>query len=162
MTISENEKQADELSRLAQEKQDEDLHEDALALIEEAISLNPLDTVLWSVKGKSLYDLKRFTEAEATARTAIEKDQRNFHAWGLLGRTYAQIGYNEKAALCYQKSLRLHEDGSVYTLLAGVEYEFDLPSSIKHAQKALELIPGWEEAELVLKLAREALSARDK
>ena len=162
MTNSENEKQADELSRLAQEKQNEELHEDALALIDQAISLNPSDTALWSVKGESLYDSKRFTEAEATARTAIEKDKRNYHAWSLLGRILAQTGYNEKAALCYQKSLRLREDGYVYTLLAAVEYEFDLSSSIKHAQKALELVPGWDEAELVLKSAREALDARNK
>ena len=113
---------------------------------------------LWSLKGSALVELERLTEAESVTRTAIEKDQRNYHTWYLYGIIQSENGYFEKAAYCYKKSLRLRKDFGTYTLLAAAEYEFDLPSSIKHAQKALESNPEWEEAEAILKSAREALN----
>jgi tetratricopeptide (TPR) repeat protein len=157
MASQENKKRADDLYSLALEKHNKHLHDDALSLINQAISLNPSDTKLWSLKGSALRDLERFSEAESVIRTAIDKNQRNHHAWCLLGIIQKDNGEFEKAADSFKKSLRLRKDVGTYTLLAAAERRFDLISSIKHAQNALELDPEWEEAKAILKSAREAL-----
>jgi len=82
-----------------------------------------------------------------------------YQAWGELGLVHRNLGQFEEAAACYKRSVALEEDFSTYTLLAAVEYEFDVEQPIIHAEKALQLNPDWDEAETVLAEAKKKRSS---
>ena len=162
MVDSKVKKQVRDLYHRALKEDDNQNHEEAMKLIDQAIALMPSDTALWSARAQFRYDKKDYADAEVDAESAIERDEKNLHAWGLLGQIKAHTGHFEEAAACYKKSLQLSEDKGLYTLLAAVEYEFDLPSAIRHARKALKLDPSWDEAQKILDAAQDELKKREK
>ena len=130
---------------------------EAIILIEKAIELCPSYTVYWSAKSQFLYDSGKFEDAQLAANKSIEFNAKNHHAWAILGLTNIHLGSFEEVAACFKRSVGLKEDFGTYTMLAAAEIEFDVESAIKHAKKALELNPGWDEAKDILRSAEEKI-----
>ena len=131
---------------------------EAIRLIEKAIELFPLDTVYWSGKGQFLRNAGRHKESKLSTRRAIELNPKNYHAWATLGLIHIYHRNFEEAANCLQRSAELKERFGTYTMLAAAEIEFDVESAIKHAKKALELNPDWDEARDILRSAEKKLA----
>ena len=77
-------------------------------------------------------------------------DENSFRGWISLGLIFSDDDQFMKAAFCYKKAVEIEEDYATYTVLAAVEETFDPESAIKHAKKALELNPEFDEAEKIL------------
>lgn len=155
MASSSRAKEADRYFRQSRNAEKRNDLIEALRCIDEAIRLSPSDTAHWSAKAQYLKNSNEYSEAKMAAERAIEINSENYHAWSTLGLINVQTENYEEAALCYKRSLERKEDAAVYTLLAAVEYEFDVESAILHAEKALALEPDWDEAIAVLKAAKE-------
>ena len=84
--------------------------DEALALIDKALELDPLSLILNTNRGSILYFERRYQDAVANILRALELDP-NFtvaHQW--LGRAYEQMGLFDKAAEAHQKSVNLLPD----------------------------------------------------
>ena len=132
---------------------------EAISLIEKAIELCPSNTAYWSAKGQFLRNAGRYQESKLSTQRAIELNPKNYHAWSSLGWLHIYHRNFEEAATCLQRSVELKEDFGTYTMLAAAEIEFDVETAIKHAKKALELNPDWDEAKKILRSAESKLRA---
>ncbi len=119
-------------------------------LIDDAILCLPTNWYLWASKAQFLEDLGRFGESEAAARRSLSLNKNKPLVWNILGGHNVREGLFEEAIKCYEKSLVLKEDFGTLTMLAAVEIEVDVKSALKHAQRALELNPEWDEAATIL------------
>ena len=111
----------------------------------------------WAVKSRILHELEDHRAAEDAAWNSLRLDEMCFRAWMSLGLISSDEHQFMKAAFCYKKAVEIEEDFGTYTMLAAVEEMFDPESAIKHAKKALELNPDWDEAEKILEGAKESL-----
>lgn len=159
MTKGSLREKSEEYWRQALEAEEQENLPEAISWIEKAIELCPSDTVYWSAKGQFLRSAGRYKESKVSTRRAIELNPKNHHAWSSLALAHIHLGSFEEAAACFKRSVELKEDFGIYTMLAAAEIEFDVESAIKHAKKALELNPDWDEAREILRSAESKLHA---
>lgn len=133
----------------------------ALRLIGQAIDLSNL-SLYEATRGEYLLAAGRQTEAKLAAESATRLNSRNYHAWALLGTIQGRLGESVEAAASLEKAVLLKPNHNYYTLLAAVQAEFDPEAAISSAKKALELHPDWEEAKLVISVARQRLGMGSK
>ena len=125
-------------------------HDKALTLFEECIQIKPNNWYLWARKASALEDLGRIDDSKAAYKKSLHIDDKKAATWGLLGSLYYNQEHFEDAAFCCRHSNELEENSDTLTILAGAEIQTgDIESALKHAKRALELNPGWDEAEAI-------------
>ncbi len=159
MTKQSSQDQAERYWQRALKAEEQKNLPEAIRLIEKAINLCPSHTVYWSAKSQFLYDSSNFEGALLAANKSIDCNPKNHHAWTIFGLAHVHVRTLEEAAACFKRSTELKEDFATYTMLAAAEVEFDVESAIKHAKKALDLNPDWDEATKILRSAESKLRA---
>ncbi len=120
----------------------------AQELIDQAIAINPKHWYLWCKKAILLDDSGCIEEAKVAFKMSIDLNDKQALSWSLLGCLYYDEMNFEAAAHCCRTSLEILEDYSTLTILAGAEIQTgEVESALKHANRALELNPDWDEAE---------------
>lgn len=146
----------DEAQRLLDKSWDSADAEDycsAINFIEQAILLDPNNSIFHTTKARYLFDSDKLDDAFVAAMAAIELEPDNFHAWLILGIIERRRENFEKSAYYFGKASDLKEDYNIYTLLASVQYKYDPRLAVISAKKALQLNPDWEEASRLLNIA---------
>src|SRR6266487_1203256 len=81
--------------------------EEALAVFEQAIRLNPNDVLAYYQKGVNLHDLKRYEEAIAAHDQAIHLNPDFAEAYYKKGKSLGQLKKPKEAQQCYEKARQL-------------------------------------------------------
>ena len=84
--------------------------EDALALYDQALALDPEHPDAWIERAGLLLALQRPRDAEASVRRQLRLAPRHAHAWSHLGRVLVVQGRREEAAEAFRKQLELAPD----------------------------------------------------
>lgn len=85
-------------------------HADAIREADVAIDSGLVDVQPWGVKGRALYLLERYADAEPALRKATELAPTDARTWALLGITLHKLGRLDEAAECYERVLALVKD----------------------------------------------------
>ncbi len=124
--------------------------EEALRLFEECIQIKPNNWYLWARKASALEDLGRIEDSKAAYKESLHIDDKKAVTWVLLGSLHYNQEHFEDAAFCCRQSNALEENSDTLTILAGAEIQTGkIENALKHANRALELNPGWDEAEAI-------------
>ena len=124
-------------------------HAEALALLERALEYKRRDPMVLVYRGRVLSALGRHEEAEQSLRDALGVDGNFSHAWSELGMLMESKGSFEKAAFCYEQSVKISPSAEVLTMLANMQLAFDPQKSVYNAERALSIDPEWAEARTV-------------
>ncbi|HYD40430.1 MAG TPA: tetratricopeptide repeat protein [Anaeromyxobacter sp.] len=84
--------------------------EEALALYDQALALDPEHPEAWLERGGLLLALQRPRDAEASIRRQLRSAPRHAHAWSHLGRALIAQGRREEAVAALEKQLELVPD----------------------------------------------------
>ncbi len=103
----------------------------------------------------------KFQESEDAIRKGIDLAPCGSYAWTELGLLLMDRKLFKKAADCLRKSVQLRPDFNTYTILAAVEFTFDVDAALLDAERALEINPDWDEAMQVRDDAQKAIKKRD-
>jgi serine/threonine-protein kinase len=76
-------------------------HPEAIALAQHKAKVNPLESASFTALGERLYEGRRYTEAEAAFRLALDMEPQNLIALGLLGAVYQVTGRADEAVRLY-------------------------------------------------------------
>jgi tetratricopeptide (TPR) repeat protein len=79
-------------------------HAEAVALMQQSAKSNPLVPASFANLGERLYEARRYPEAEAAFRRALEMERQNLVALGLLGALYQATGKADEAVRLYEAS----------------------------------------------------------
>ncbi len=140
------------LLKLAREAADESVFERAIVLVDEALALHPELARAWVAKSRFLQLAKRLEDAIEAVREGLRIDE-SWFGWLQAGKLFYE--QYDSAELCFAKVVSLNDGvAKLYTELAHVQLVIDPAKSVTNAQKALELLPGWEDAKNVLRSAR--------
>jgi tetratricopeptide (TPR) repeat protein len=82
-------------------------YEEALAIYEEALRLNPNDAVSYSGKGDALYHLKRYEEALVAYENACRLNSNDAVNYSDIGDILCQLGRYEEALVAYEEALHI-------------------------------------------------------
>jgi tetratricopeptide (TPR) repeat protein len=137
-------------------------HSEALALLERALEFNRMDKMVLVYHGRVLTALRRYDEAEHSLRAALGVDGTFSHAWNQLGMLNEDQGKFEKAAFCYEQSVKSAPTVEILTMLANVQSAFDPQKAADNADRALSIDPNWDEAQAVRDNARAQLKRLGK
>jgi tetratricopeptide (TPR) repeat protein len=118
-------------------------HQEAVALIGQAIAENGAMAPFHSNLGTALRSLGRFEEAEISYRRAIELKRDYADAHNHLGTTLRDLGRTGEAEACYREALRLRPDyGDAWNNLGNLLRETDRAAEAEAAcRQALRLTP---------------------
>ncbi len=161
MSPTENDNEAHVRYRQACAAIDNDELESALEHLQIAVKLassSSARSVYITLQGGVLRRLGRFDDAKLVLKEAVSEVATNAYAWRELGLCNVKLEQYKDAANCFQRAIALSPDYSTYTMLANAELAFDPKSALFHAEKALELEPGWDDAIKVLDAARRLMS----
>jgi serine/threonine-protein kinase len=78
-------------------------HAEAVALMQQAAKRNPLLPASFALLGQRLYEARRYTEAEAQLRRALDMEEGNLVARGFLGAVYLATGRADDAVRLYDR-----------------------------------------------------------
>ena len=84
--------------------------QNAIAVYERALQLDPQHSGTWTNKGSTLEELGRHTEALEAHERALQLDPENFAAWYNKGLTLAELGRYTEALEAYEQSLQLNPE----------------------------------------------------
>jgi tetratricopeptide (TPR) repeat protein len=101
---------AEALLRDAAREQDLGRLEEALALYDQAVALDPAHPEAWDDRGGLLMELRRPKEAEASFRRQLRNVPGHGHAWSHLGRALVAQGRREEAVQAFRKQLEIAPD----------------------------------------------------
>jgi len=147
------------LATAASNLSSEGSHLEALELLEGALNIkrDPLVLVHY---GSVLRALRRYDEAEQALLAALEIDEDLSHGWNQLGMLLQFREEFEKAALCYERSVKISPNVDILTVLANVQLAFDPEKSLENAERALSIDPDWAEARTILDAAEREIHRR--
>lgn len=123
--------------------------EEALRLIESAITLNPKNLIDLILKASLLRELRRFDEAQQFLQSLILSVEPNHFIWVELARVHYDQGDFRQAASHFLVSLDFKVDKKVLTMLANAQLVFDPVEAERNSKKALDIDPNWEEARVI-------------
>ena len=134
-------------------------HEEALSIIEAAITKFPRDTELHNNRAGALIHASRFEEAVSSADTAIQIDSKNGPAYANKGLALKKLGDWSHALEAYHKAIELDPSDFKSLNNAGVALlELDLAEqAILCFQAVLTIKPGDGNARFHLAIAQESL-----
>jgi len=135
-----------------------------LTCLDKAISLSVNPKLLshyYLVKASYLNEMGHFEEEIQMLEKSLKVFPENANTLGAIGIVYKNKAEYAKAATYFRKSLELEESFAIYSLLARCDLRTNnFEEAIKHAKKALELKPGWEETQKILETAQELLNKK--
>lgn len=134
----------------------------AVYQMKNALRLCPRCVPYWVSLGNLYRSMLKFQESEEAIRKAIEINPSASYAWSELGLLCRDKKLYEKAAEYLMKSVQLRPSFSTYTVLADVVLMFDADAALLHAEKALELSPGFDEAIAIRDAAKRTIGNRIK
>ena len=82
---------------------------DDLELSEQALALNPKDTLAWISKGKALFELNRYAEALTAINQALAIDPNNAEGWHYKSYTLRELGRDAEANQAQQRAWNLDD-----------------------------------------------------
>ncbi len=83
-------------------------HEDALAVLDQALKLNPGQAGAWAAKGRALAGLGRGEEALSALGRALEISPRDAGIWQEKGAVLRKLGLVPEAVDSYDRALEIH------------------------------------------------------
>jgi eukaryotic-like serine/threonine-protein kinase len=92
-------------------------HDEAVALLQRAAKVNPLQAGSFANLGMRLYEARRYAEAENAFRRTLDMESQNVYALGFLGVLLQMTGRADAAVRLYQDSY-LRETAYMATALA--------------------------------------------
>jgi tetratricopeptide (TPR) repeat protein len=146
--MSVDRKKPSELLDMAFKAYDSGHLEQALDLVEQAIEGNPKHWYLWATKARYLEELGRFEESKTAFKGSIDLNNNQAITWSMLAGLYYDEENFQDCAHCCRSALEIEENYTTLTILAGAEIQTgEIENALKHANRALELNPDWDEAE---------------
>lgn len=131
--------------------------EGAVELLDKALELEPDNHHILTYQGVALHELGRFEEADRSLRKAVGINSDDMHAWNALGMLNEDQEFFERAAFCYEQSVRISVSVENLTVLANVQLVFDPHSSARNAELAMALEGDHEETRVILESAHREL-----
>jgi Flp pilus assembly protein TadD len=122
-------------------------YDTAVALLDRAIAANPRDSRAYCDRAYAYLGERDFNKAFADCHTAIDLDENNASAYGVLGTANWVTGHNDEAATDFDEALHLRPTDSVMWFSRGFFYlHRDNTKAIADLTQALRINPKYEEA----------------
>ncbi len=134
--------------------------EQALALFDQAVELDPDHPEAWDDRGVLLFEMHRPKDAEASFRRQVRHAPRHGHAWYHLGRSLVVQGRREEAVAAFRRQLAIAPDhlparrslGESLVALGRAS------QSVPHLERVVKELPV-EEPALLVDLGRARIAA---
>lgn len=122
-------------------------HIDALAAFEQALQLDPNDSVVHCSIGNIYWLLKRYPEALAAYEQSLRLDPNNARAYSGKGNVYSDLQQYPEALAAYEQALRLKPDAAVILYNKGNVFNNleRYSEALAAYEQSLQLDPGYFE-----------------
>ena len=118
--------------------------EESIECLDNAIELNPAESLLWYLKGRVLIDLNRCDEAIEMLDKAFDLNPLYIRAICTKGMAYEKLGKYNEAMACYDEAMILEPNDDYAYALKGTLYLIhlkDYDNAIKYLNQAKRIEP---------------------
>ncbi|WP_147296588.1 tetratricopeptide repeat protein [Flagellimonas nanhaiensis] len=133
-------KRATELNQTGTDLFSQAKYQEALGYYQQALALNPKDSVISFNLGNALFSLGRYEECFSYLQKSLDLDPNNVNTLNLLGNCYTKTKRFSEAISIFQRALAIKEDADVYNNLGSCYFSnHEYVPAAEFFQKACDL-----------------------